>query len=91
MTRDAHSVLFSAAYPAPKPVQPCARAGVIIWELATGQVPERGRLRQPVTPDECPVAIAELIEACLAYDPAARPDARQVYDALMARRAAAAC
>jgi hypothetical protein len=52
-------------------------------------VPERGRLRQPVTPAECPAAIAELIEACLAYDPAARPDARQVYDALMARRAAA--
>lgn len=62
--------------------------GVCIWELVTGQVPERGRLRKPVVPAECPPVIAELIEACLTHDPAARPDARQVFDCLMASPAA---
>ena len=59
--------------------------GVVIWELVTGQVPERGRLRKPVAPAECPAGIADLIEACLTHDPGARPSARQVYDCLMAR------
>ena len=59
--------------------------GVVIWELVTGQVPERGRLRKPVAPTECPAVIADLIEACLTHDPGARPSARQVYDCLMAR------
>ena len=59
--------------------------GVVIWELVTGQVPERGRLRKPVAPAECPAGIADLIEACLTHDPSARPSARQVYDSLMAR------
>ena len=59
--------------------------GVVIWELVTGQVPERGRLRKPVAPAECPAGIADLIEECLTHDPGARPSARQVYDCLMAR------
>lgn len=58
---------------------------MVIWELVTGQVPERGRLRKPVAPAECPAGIADLIEACLTHDPGARPSARQVYDCLMAR------
>ncbi|KAK9832049.1 hypothetical protein WJX81_002111 [Elliptochloris bilobata] len=57
--------------------------GVVIWELVTGQMPERGRLRKPIAPAECPAVIAELIEACLTHEPAARPSARQVYDRLM--------
>ena len=42
----------------------------------------RGRNRPLRVPEDCPAAVAELVEACTAEDPAARPSAREVVEAL---------
>ena len=35
-------------------------------------------------PEECPQWVAELIEACMLEDPAARPSSKEVYAILLA-------
>jgi hypothetical protein len=54
----------------------------VLWELSTGERPRRP-LRH-LDDDEAPAAVRELIDACLATDPAARPTAADVVAALEA-------
>mmetsp|Transcript_2877 Transcript_2877/g.8563 ORF Transcript_2877/g.8563 Transcript_2877/m.8563 type:complete len:867 (+) Transcript_2877:336-2936(+) len=44
--------------------------GVVLWEICTGEVPVRGRMRDVRVPDECPQRIADLVHNCLSspYD-----------------------
>ncbi|KAK9829623.1 hypothetical protein WJX72_006940 [[Myrmecia] bisecta] len=56
--------------------------GVVAWEMATQETPQRGQLRGVKVPEECPVAIAQLIDDCLELDPANRPTARELFDRL---------
>lgn len=54
----------------------------MLWELSTGERPRRP-LRW-LAKHEAPAAVCELIEACVANDPAARPTAAEVVQALEA-------
>lgn len=48
-------------------------------QLVSGIMPvSRGNLPEPVVPDECPLDVLELIHACTAAEPEARPTAKQV-------------
>ncbi|KAK9791186.1 hypothetical protein WJX73_002593 [Symbiochloris irregularis] len=47
--------------------------GVILLEIVTGHMPRRGQYSTPEVPDQCPQEIADLIQACMAPDPADRP------------------
>lgn len=62
--------------------------GVVLWELVTGESPRNRQLRHVVAgdapPAECPAAVAAVIEACRARDPASRPTARELFDILVA-------
>ena len=51
--------------------------GVVLWEIATQEVPRRGFLRKTRVPSECPQSIEDLISACLSAQPSARPTAKQ--------------
>ena len=42
--------------------------GVVLWEICTGEIPVRGRMRPLRVPEECPQAVADLIQACLWTD-----------------------
>eukprot|EP00884_Botryococcus_braunii_P017386 jgi/Botrbrau1/4330/Bobra.0232s0020.2 len=52
--------------------------GVILWELVTGEVPERGRMRELRSPEDCPEAVATLIGQCMLSDTRQRPTAKSV-------------
>lgn len=39
--------------------------GVVMWELATLEVPQLGGLRAPQVPRECPQQVAVVIHACV--------------------------
>eukprot|EP00884_Botryococcus_braunii_P007070 jgi/Botrbrau1/16364/Bobra.0372s0003.1 len=52
--------------------------GVILWELVTGKLPVRGRLRELRVPEDCPEAVARLFARCQASNPADRPTAKDV-------------
>ena len=54
--------------------------GVLLWELSTGERPRRGL--RPVTEDEAPKTVCDLIEACLATDPKERPTASDIVTVL---------
>ncbi|KAL4425869.1 hypothetical protein ABPG75_009885 [Micractinium tetrahymenae] len=56
--------------------------GMVLYQLITGERPRRGRLRPLRWPDECPRAVADLQEWCMVDDPAQRPTAAQVLQAL---------
>jgi len=43
--------------------------GVVLWEICTGEIPTRGRMRDVRVPEECPQSIADLIHQCLTWDP----------------------
>ncbi|BDA50936.1 probable serine/threonine-protein kinase DDB_G0267514 at C-terminar half [Coccomyxa sp. Obi] len=58
--------------------------GVVLWELATCERPQRGQLRDVRVPEEVPEEVAQLINECLSYDPKDRPSAKQIYDRLQA-------
>lgn len=53
--------------------------GVVLWEIVTGELPQRGRLREVKVPEECPLEIKMLIDACLYVDPVSRPSAKEAY------------
>jgi hypothetical protein len=57
--------------------------GVILWELATQKVPERGFVEPPPPSEYCPAELSLLIEECTDPDPADRPNATQVYERLL--------
>lgn len=52
--------------------------GVMLWELVTGESPVRGQLRPVRVPQDCPAAVAELINRCMCSLPAKRPTAKEV-------------
>ncbi len=52
--------------------------GVVIWELCTGEEPQRRHCR-PILPDEAPTAVCDLVDRCRALDPATRPNISEVY------------
>jgi len=57
--------------------------GVVLWEICTGEIPVRGRMRNVRVPLECPQEIADLIHACIdSEDPKARPTASDAFDIL---------
>eukprot|EP00884_Botryococcus_braunii_P015128 jgi/Botrbrau1/23616/Bobra.55_2s0011.1 len=56
--------------------------GVILWELVTGKVPVRARMRKLRSPDDCPEAVAQLVKQCTASDPLLRPTAIDVAQTL---------
>ncbi|KAK9801337.1 hypothetical protein WJX73_005762 [Symbiochloris irregularis] len=58
--------------------------GVIMWELMTGERPQRGRYRTPRVPDEGPQNAVTLMQACMSEDPASRPTAGQIISILEA-------
>ncbi|KAL3148068.1 hypothetical protein ABBQ38_014354 [Trebouxia sp. C0009 RCD-2024] len=57
--------------------------GVLLWEIVTSDVPERGRMRPVKVPEECPAELELLIQQCLEKDVSRRPNAKQVYASMM--------
>ncbi|KAK9805505.1 hypothetical protein WJX72_001765 [[Myrmecia] bisecta] len=53
--------------------------GIVLHEMVTGEQAQRGQLREVKVPEECPDAIAKLIDNCLELDPARRPTAKEVF------------
>ncbi|PSC73546.1 Serine threonine-kinase CTR1 [Micractinium conductrix] len=51
--------------------------GIVLWEIVTGLRPQRGCIRSPLVPEECPQEVADLVDACLSQDPAERPTATE--------------
>ena len=68
----------------------CTRAvdfysfGIVLWELVTGERPQRGQMRLPQVQEECPPEVTDLIQRCAAVDPTARPSAEQLLRELAA-------
>ena len=60
------------------PSFPPYHAGVLLWEIVTGELPLRGRLAAPRVPQQCPQPVADLIVRCMQEDPNARPTAAQL-------------
>ncbi|KAL4526936.1 hypothetical protein Ndes2526A_g01353 [Nannochloris sp. 'desiccata'] len=58
--------------------------GVVLWEILTGEVAQRGHLRPPIVPEECPEGVVDVLNACLSADPDERPSAREAYEFLLA-------
>lgn len=52
--------------------------GVVLWEIVTQEIPQRGTLRDPVVPRDCPQEVADLIIACMQRNQNARPSAKEV-------------
>lgn len=68
--------------------QPCGIAadiysfGITLWEIVTGEIPNRGTMRNPEVPAECPQEVLELIDKCTLADPKQRPTAKQIVQLL---------
>lgn len=58
--------------------------GVVLWEIVTGEQAFRCQLRDVRVKEECPQAIANLIDACVECDPDRRPSAEVVLQRLQA-------
>jgi serine/threonine protein kinase len=56
--------------------------GVVLWEIATGQTPIRGQLRDVKVPEECPDELRKLMLDCLEQNPRRRPTAVQIIERL---------
>eukprot|EP00887_Chlorella_sp_A99_P006860 scaffold2.g6860.t1 len=89
---DAGGALGTFAWSAPEVLtgRPCNEKadiysfGIVLWEICTGETPIRGTMREASVPGECPQPVADLIAACMAVDPRARPSARAIVAALEA-------
>ena len=58
--------------------------GIVLWEIVTGEVPERGRLRDIHVPDECSEDVRAVVLECLETRPSLRPSAQQIVERLQA-------
>lgn len=56
--------------------------GVVLYELATKEMPQRGSVAPPPPSAACPQGLSALIGECLQQDPARRPTAQQVLERL---------
>ena len=56
--------------------------GICLWEIVTGEHPQRGNMRAPRVPEECSQEVADLIQRCMAFDPTQRPTALVVMQEL---------
>ncbi|KAL4434077.1 hypothetical protein ABPG75_000518 [Micractinium tetrahymenae] len=56
--------------------------GVLLHEIVTGELPQRGKIRMPLVPAECPQLVSDLIMECLSEQPAERPPAAQLLQRL---------
>jgi hypothetical protein len=60
--------------------------GVVLWEICTGEIPVRGRMRDVNVPAECPQEVADLIHNCLdcseGRQPRDRPTASEAFEIL---------
>lgn len=52
--------------------------GIILWEIVTGNVPQRGCMRDFRVPEECSQDVADLYEQCIESEPHMRPSALEV-------------
>ncbi|KAL4419259.1 hypothetical protein ABPG77_001197 [Micractinium sp. CCAP 211/92] len=53
--------------------------GITLWEIVTGEIPNRGTMRNPEVPAE---RVLELIDKCTLADPRQRPTAKQIVQLL---------
>lgn len=51
---------------------------MLLWELVTGELPRRGRLRPVLVPEECSEETNTLIHACMHFEPRRRPTAKEL-------------
>ena len=58
--------------------------GVVLWEIATGRVPQRVLMETPAPSERCPAELIKFISDCTDPDAINRPTAREVYDRLLA-------
>lgn len=58
--------------------------GIVLWEIASGEKPVRGQLRDLSVPQECPAAVRDLILECLETRPSRRPSALEIVQRLQA-------
>ncbi|KAL4437438.1 hypothetical protein ABPG75_004577 [Micractinium tetrahymenae] len=56
--------------------------GIVLWEICSGEAPERGRLRDLSVPEECPAEVRQIILECLEARPSLRPTALQLVERL---------
>ncbi|KAL4421859.1 hypothetical protein ABPG77_001341 [Micractinium sp. CCAP 211/92] len=56
--------------------------GVLLFEICTGEMPLRGRLKMPAVPEQCPQGVVDLILRCMGEDPTQRPTAAQLVEEL---------
>ncbi|KAL6767798.1 hypothetical protein ACKKBF_B36660 [Auxenochlorella protothecoides x Auxenochlorella symbiontica] len=61
--------------------------GVVFWQIITGDTPIRGSMRQIRAPEECPLGIANLVEACWEPEPDDRPTAMEVVEVILKEHA----
>ncbi|KAK9812123.1 hypothetical protein WJX73_009346 [Symbiochloris irregularis] len=60
--------------------------GVIMWELMTGERPQRGQYRSPRVPKEAPASAVALIQICMLEDPTLRPTAGDIIQELQGQQ-----
>ncbi|CAL8468908.1 g8449 [Coccomyxa elongata] len=58
--------------------------GVLLWELVTGEIPRRGKLRELRVGEECTQEVADLLERCIRTNVDERPNAKEIVAALQA-------
>ena len=51
-------------------------------QIVTGEAPVRGRMRDVRCPEDCPREVANLIDACMRFDPDSRPSAIEAFEIL---------
>lgn len=56
---------------------------VVLYEIVTGEIPVRGKLRDLDVPKECPEELKNLILECLEMQPARRPTAHELMKRLI--------
>ncbi|GAB4814981.1 hypothetical protein N2152v2_002027 [Parachlorella kessleri] len=52
--------------------------GVLLWEMITGEPPQRGMLRDPRVPEECPEEVSALWHQCCSSKAVDRPTALEI-------------
>ena len=56
--------------------------GVVLWEICTGEAPNRGDMRSLEAPEDCPQAIVDLYKQCVRENPEERPSALECLQVL---------